>query len=152
MHAHPDFADSALPKQAHLAGFTLTPLSSPYAQEDFDVVMASAPVLKGLFGNSWPEGLTLEANRVDLAWHEREFDARRSFAWIIRGEDGGYQGCAYLYPELGQRGVGEIAIWFAEAPGAKDAITRFKAAWVAWLRPYLPQGYVLKTVTNAARL
>ena len=59
MEPHPDFADTELPREARLPSFLLTPLAPAVAEEDFEAVTSSALVLKGVFGDDWPEGLTL---------------------------------------------------------------------------------------------
>ena len=103
MKPHPDFAGIDLPRECDLGGFRLTPLSPDHVEEDYAAVMSSADVLRGLF-DDWPDGLTLEDDLIDLAWHEREFTTRRSFAWIIRDGEGSYLGCAYVFPAPGERG------------------------------------------------
>ncbi len=45
------------------------------------------------------EGLTLEQNLVDLGWHQKEFQLRRSFAYTVMSPDESVcLGCVYLYP------------------------------------------------------
>jgi hypothetical protein len=46
--------------------------------------------------------VTPEFNYVDLVWHECEFRERFSYSYVLRDPDGGYLGCAYLYP-MGRR-------------------------------------------------
>ena len=46
----------------------------------------------------WSE-TTLRANLVDLDWHEKEFELRRSFAYtVVRPDESQVIGCVYLYP------------------------------------------------------
>ncbi len=43
--------------------------------------------------------LTLEQNLVDLGWHQKEFELRRSFAYTVMSLDESVcLGCVYLYP------------------------------------------------------
>jgi hypothetical protein len=140
MQPHPDFAGSTLPRSADLGLFRLTPLAPDAAEEDFAVVTTSAPVLKGFFGGDWPLGLTLDDNRIDLAWHEREFRARRSFSWILRDKNGVYLGCAYVSPDLGARGQGQIHLWLADTPDRLALLTAFQPVLAKWLQPWLPAG------------
>lgn len=139
MVPHPDFAESSLPRTADLPGFRLTPLGPDVAEEDFEAVVASTDVLKGCFGDTWPEGLTLVDNRIDMGWHEREFTARRSFAWVVRGPEGGYLGCAYLYPAIGGRGTAEVVTWVRAMEGREAVAARFNAAFAEWLAPHIPE-------------
>jgi hypothetical protein len=140
MQPHPDFAGRMLPRSADLGLFHLAPLGPCFTEEDFAAVTRSAPVLQGIFGSDWPMGLTLEENGVDLAWHEREFTSCRSFAWILRGSDGVYLGCAYVYPNLGERGRGRINLWLVDSPDRLAKLAAFQPALAAWLQPWLPPG------------
>jgi hypothetical protein len=63
-------------------------------------------------GSSWPEGLTKEKNLIDLAWHQREFEARRSFAWVIENIAGEYLGCLYIYPSIAGEKSADVAWWW----------------------------------------
>jgi hypothetical protein len=140
MQPHPDFAGRIPPRSADLVLFRLAPLAPDAAEEDFAVVTRSAPVLRGFFGNDWPDGLTLTDNRIDLAWHEREFTTGRSFAWILRDPTEAYLGCAYVFPEPGERLRGHIYLWLAETPGRLTMLALFQPPLAAWLQPWLPQG------------
>lgn len=137
MKPHPDFAGTALPRNHVLGDLHLTPLSPEFVDEDFDVVMQSAPLLKDLFG-TWPDGLTRASNLIDLAWHEREFTAQRSFSWILRDADARYLGCFYIFPAIGNRGLAEAVMWLRDLPDREDTARRFKDALKAWLSHVLP--------------
>lgn len=148
MDPHPDFADCELPRQAALQGFRLTPLGPGVVGEDFEAVTASADLLEGLFGDDWPRGLTLEENAIDLAWHEREFTSRRSFAWVVRDPVGTYVACAYLYPALGQRGSAKVVAWVRAMDDRHAVATRLRAELETWLPPLLPDGIDLSWRTS----
>jgi hypothetical protein len=140
MHPHPDLAGRMPPRSADLGLFRLSPLSPEYAEEDFAVVTGSAPVLRGFFGSDWPDGLTLAENRIDLAWHEREFVTCRSFSWILRDPADTYLGCAYVSPALGERLRGSIHLWLADTPDRLARLAAFQPRLAAWLNPWLPPG------------
>ena len=140
MQPHPDFAETTLPRNANLGIFRLAPLSPESAEEDFAAVSGSARVLIGQFGNDWPSGLTEEENRIDLAWHEREFTLCRSFSWILRDADSAYLGCAYVYPEPGARGKGRIELWLIDSSDRLELLSSFRLRLSEWLVPWLPQG------------
>ncbi|MCV3271879.1 hypothetical protein [Roseobacter sinensis] len=148
MQPHPDFAGTALPREATFGPFRLSPLSVAQVDEDFKAVTASVRVLTGLFGDDWPKGLTRADNLIDMGWHEREFTALRSFAWIVRDTAGHYLGCAYLYPEIAVRGRGEVVTWMCDTPERLQHLAAFNAAFRDWLTPFLPQGYDLQWTTN----
>lgn len=148
MGPHPDFETTDLPRTASLGDFRLTPLSVGQVDEDLAAVTGSAAVLKGLFGGDWPEGLTRDDNLIDMGWHEREFTARRSFAWIVRDAGGTYLGCAYLYPDIGSRGSGEVVTWMCDTPERLTRLAAFNDAFRDWLAPYLPANYKLRWTSN----
>ena len=149
MQPHPDFAETDLPRRAEIGAFQLTPLSPAQVDEDFEAVIGSKQVLRGLFGDDWPLGLTRDDNLTDMGWHEREFTAKRSFAWIIRDPGGRYLGCAYLYPDLGKRGHGQVVTWVRDSPDRIAQLTQFDRLFQTWLRSYLPDGYILSWLNNA---
>jgi hypothetical protein len=69
--------------------------------KDYDAVMSSVGHLTGVFGPNeiWPEGLTLEKELVDLGWHQKEFELRRSFAYTVMSPDESKcLGCVYVDP------------------------------------------------------
>jgi hypothetical protein len=67
-----------------------------------DVVKDYAAILDRVGPDGTPrdaEGLTLEENLVDLGWHQKEFQLRRSFAYTMMNADETVcLGCVYLYP------------------------------------------------------
>lgn len=148
MEPHPDFIDTTLPRQATLGAYQLGPLGPAQAEEDFAVVTASEQVLTGVFGNPWPIGLTLDENRIDMGWHDREFTARRSFAWIIRDTQNAYLGCAYLYPAIGATGHGQVVTWIRDCPDRLSQLAKFNTVFQTWLAPYLPEGYETQWASN----
>ena len=148
MDPHPDFATSRPPRSAVLGTFHLTPLDPSVVDEDFAVVTGSSAVLKGLFGDDWPVGLTLSENAIDLAWHEREFTSSRSFAWVIRDGLGTYLGCAYVYPDLGARGSGTVITWMRDRTDRAALLTAFNDVIMGWITAYLPAGGEYPLTTN----
>ncbi|MDF1728626.1 MAG: hypothetical protein P1U53_12845 [Sulfitobacter sp.] len=149
MKPHPDFAWLEVPTTATLGPYHLTILTPADVEEDFEAVSGSEAVLRGIFGPTWPAGLTLEDNLTDLHWHYREFTEKRSFAWIIRDRDGAYLGCAYLNPDIGARGKGEAAFWFTDSPDRQAHLAAFGPLYEAWVKGMLPGEYRLNTNSNA---
>lgn len=140
---HPDFP-SGLPRDAELAGHRMTVLGPDDLEPDFEAVTTSADRLRGLFDSDWPDGLTLEANAIDLAWHVKEFELCRSFAWALR-KDGAYVGCLYLMPDLGMRGSGASALWLRTGhEAATDAVAAAFRSWLAGMG-LDPARYPLRT-------
>lgn len=148
MDPHPDFEKVDLPRDFDLPPFRLTPLAMAQIDEDFPAVMGSAEVLDGLWGE-WPKGLTREEDLIDLAWHDREFTLRRSFAWIVRNGEGTYIGCAYLFPEPGTRGRAEVVTWLCPMPDRTSRLAALNAALADWFAAHLPDGITLRWVSPA---
>jgi hypothetical protein len=89
------------PARVDGAGFHLRMLTIHDVVKDFDAVIAAATRLRGLMepGATWPDGLTLEENLIDLAWHQREFTVGHSFAYTVMNDDESRcLGCCYLNP------------------------------------------------------
>ncbi len=91
-----------IPKKVKSKSFTAVILSVKHTEEDFKHVIENEKLIKSTRGNagSWPnpKTLTLEENRIDLSWHQREFENNESFAYLLQDINGKYMGCAYLYP------------------------------------------------------
>lgn len=113
MRPHPNFIKAEIPTEHILGAFHLKALTVNDLVRDFAAVMESATEIKAANPSlTWPDGLTLEKNLIDLAWHQREFEARRSFAWVIEGRDGTYLGCFYVYPSLTGDTCVDVVWWW----------------------------------------
>ena len=130
-----------VPERLEGDGFHLRPLTIHDLVKDFDAVMASADRLVGAMdpADAWPRGLTLEEDLIDLAWHQREFTLRHSFAFTVMSPDESTcLGCAYLYP-TGVEGYDAVAFYWvrtSEVAGGLDG--RLGTAWRAWLADRWP--------------
>jgi hypothetical protein len=128
-----------------LGEVTLRALSVDDLDRDFKAVMDSAAEIKAANPtSSWPEGLTRERNLIDLAWHQREFEARRSFAWVIESADGAYLGCLYVYPSIAGETAADVAWWWRT--GAVVSRKSFRVLLQKWLAddPWPPLEYRLQ--------
>jgi hypothetical protein len=93
------------PTLLQYANLVAEPLARAHVLEDLEAVNSSGTIIRQTRGGRWPEGqLTHDFNFLDLAWHEREFRDRKSFAYAVRDSSkrGEYVGCFYLNP-LGSR-------------------------------------------------
>lgn len=105
-------------------GFHLRMLTIHDVVKDFDAVIAAAPRLRGAMepGGTWPDGLTLEENLIDLAWHQREFTCGHSFAYTVVNEDESrVLGCCYLNPSDWQ-GFDAFAFYWARDESLDQAL------------------------------
>jgi hypothetical protein len=93
--------DFTPPARFQGAGFHLRMLTVHDVVKDFDAVVSAAAHLRGVMDahSTWPDGLTLEENLIDLAWHQREFTIGHSFAYTVMNDDESRcLGCCYIYP------------------------------------------------------
>ena len=81
------------------------------------------------------EGIRDE-NMIDLAWHQKEFEARRSFAWVIEEENGTYAGCAYVSPSINGEKAADVTWWWRT--GASIDRHEFKERFPYCQRFYAP--------------
>jgi len=129
---HPAFADRCVAERKTLGALRLSALGIADLTRDFIAVVESAAEIRGCFPDSdWPEGLTIEQNLVDLGWHQKEFAARRSCAWVIEDAAGGYLGCAYVYPAIDGSASTEVVWWWRTGAIADRAA--FRRDFLAWL-------------------
>jgi len=79
--------------------FRLRMLTVNDVVKDYEAVMTSKEHIHDIWGPGWPEGLTLEQNLIDLGWHQKEFQRRRSFAYtVVALDESRVLGCVYIYP------------------------------------------------------
>lgn len=134
MKPHPAFADREIPERQTLGTFLLRRLGVEDLDEDMEAIRESEASLAGISGGDWPVGLTREADLIDLAWHQREFEARRSFAWVIAdGETDAYLGCAYVYLAFDPQGPMEAWWWFRDGAKRRGDVAGFGALFEGWL-------------------
>jgi hypothetical protein len=129
---HPIFADAIVPQFVELGDFRLTMLTAADLDGDMAAIEESAAELDGIFGNSWPRGLTRETDLADLERHHREFIERIAYAWVIRNAAGAYIGWAYLKPTADRYCTARAIHWMRTSAVALGPA--FAAQYHAWLR------------------
>ncbi|MFT7533199.1 MAG: hypothetical protein ACI9FD_004234 [Gammaproteobacteria bacterium] len=131
----PDFE---LPVELETPRFVLRMLTIHDVIRDYDAVMSSADHLKSTYSNvnnrSWPDGLTLENNLIDLGWHQREFTIRRSFAYkVVSPDESAYLGCIYINPTLKLDYDAMVMLWVRASEldsGLDDEVFIAVKTWV----------------------
>ena len=133
MRPHPLFKGWPIPAAHALGDFRLKALTIADLERDFSAVMESAVEIKAANpGSTWPDGLTREKNLIDLAWHQREFEARRSFAWVIEDAGGEYLGCLYVYPSIaGERSADVVWWWRTGTVVSRQSFREYLQAWLS---------------------
>ena len=106
-------ADYKVPTIFETDEFRLRMLSIEDVEMDYEAVMDSVTHLSKVWPDSgWPEGLTLQKNLIDLAWHQKEFERRTSFAYtVVTLNEERVIGCVYFYPTVKRGYDAEIFLW-----------------------------------------
>ncbi len=148
-------AEFEMPQTLETKRLRLRPLCASDAVKDYDAVMTSAERLKTVFepGGHWPDGLTLEQNLKELAWHEIEFQKCKSFAYTaVSLDESQVLGCLYLYP-TGKAGHDvEVSLWVraSEAETGLDAhLYETVRRWIAEAWPFASPAYPVREITWA---
>ena len=132
MRPHPHFRDTKIPPEHALGDFVLKTVTIDDLERDYAAVMESAADIKAANPSlTWPSGLTRHQNLIDLAWHQREFQARRSFAWIIEDQGNRYLGCLYVYPSIAGEDSADVHWWWRT--GVKADKAAFRERLLDWL-------------------
>lgn len=92
--------DFKVPEKIEHPKFVCRKLCARDVYLDYIAVMSSIDIIKKTRGGSWPTSdLSFEDDLIDLAWHQREFENRSSFAYTVMNPDETEcLGCFYLYP------------------------------------------------------
>ncbi len=131
--------DFTIPQTLETAEFRLRMLSVHDVVKDYDAVMSSLEHCKTVWGGEWPEGLTLEQNLIDLGWHQKEFQTRRSFAYtVVNPGETEVLGCVYLLPTQKRGYDAEVYLWARQRELANGLEDRLFAATRAWLASHWP--------------
>jgi hypothetical protein len=129
-----------VPLTLETAEFRLRMLTVHDVVKDFDAVMTSVEHCKTIWGGTWPEGLTLEQNLVDLGWHQKEFQTRRSFAYtVVRLDESRVLGCVYIEPTRKRGYDAEVYLWARQselAGGLEERLFAAVKAWIAAMWPF----------------
>jgi len=131
----------AVPEQLETTEFRLRMLTVNDVVKDYDAVMTSVLHLKTIFGpaTEWPDGLTFEQDLIDLGWHQKEFQTRRSFAYtVVDPSDTQVLGCVYVYPSRKPAYDAVVYLWARQSALASGLEARLYAAVRDWLATAWP--------------
>ncbi len=132
-------ADFEVPAGLETSHFRLRMLTVNDVEKDFEAVVASQDHLHDLWGPGWPEGLTLEQNLIDLGWHQKEFQSRRSFAYTVVSPDESHVlGCVYIYPSRISGCDAEVYLWARQSDPDSGLETELKEVITSWLSATWP--------------
>jgi hypothetical protein len=130
-----------VPERLETKEFRLRMLTVNDVVKDYDAVMTSVEHLKTISpGGTWPQGLTFEQDLIDLGWHQKEFQRRRSFAYtVVTPSESAVTGCVYIDPTRKRGYDAEIYLWARQSELAGGLESRLYAAvreWVAREWPF----------------
>jgi hypothetical protein len=129
-----------VPEELETKDFRLRMLTVNDVVKDYDAVMTSAQHLKTIWpGGSWPDGLTIEQNLIDLGWHQKEFQTRRSFAYtVVTPSESLVTGCVYIVPARKPGYDAEVYLWARQSELAGGLESMLYAAVREWLAKEWP--------------
>ena len=136
-----------VPAVVETAEYRLRMLTVNDVVKDFEAVMTSVEHLKGIFPppSSWPDGLTLEQDLIDLGWHQKEFQRRTSFAYTMMSlDESSCLGCVYVYPSDRQGYDAYVLLWVRQselAGGLEDRLFTTVRRWLADVWPFQSVGF-----------
>ena len=128
--------------------FRLRPLRTSDALAHYDALMTSIAHLQGAYYRTpdWPAlDLSYSDNHVHVAWHDKERDLRKSFAFVVTSTDGsGYLGNVYVDP-CDKSGIdATVTLWVRKselATGLDAALDHDVRAWIAADWPFQTVAY-----------
>ena len=124
------------------ATFRLRMLSVNDVVKDYDAVMSSLEHLQrqNVFGGTWPKTtLTLEQDLIDLGWHQKEFQTRRSFAYtMVSLDESQCLGCVYIVPSEKPGVDAEVYLWVRQSEYDKGSDPVLFATVKGWISEKWP--------------
>lgn len=137
-------AGFAHPTRVELAcGDHLRPIRADDVAIDYPAVMGSRQRLWERYGPVWgwpPATMTLEADRDDLARHEREIAAHESFNYaVLDATESALLGCVYIDPPDGEDHDALVSWWVVDdrvGTPLEAELDRFVPGWVTAAWPF----------------
>jgi hypothetical protein len=120
--------------------------------KDYDAVMTSVDRLQKVFSPTgrWPKNLTFEQDLIDLGWHHKEFQQRRSFAYTVMSLDEAVcLGCLYIEPTRLQGYDAEVHCWVrtSHAEALDAGLYQSLQDWIASRWPFKAVAYPGRALT-----
>lgn len=130
-------------------GHHLRPIREADVDIDYPAVMRSRDRLWAKYGSTWGwpvETMSFEADKEDLARHEREIAAHASFNYAVVNEDETeLLGCVYIDPSEGGSDADAIVSWWVvdDAVGTEleSALDGFVPTWLNQVWPFAKVRY-----------
>jgi hypothetical protein len=130
--------DFEVPERLEHECFRLRKLTVNDLVKDFEAINARVAPNGG--DDPW-SGTSLEQNLVDLGWHQKEFELRRSFAYtVVAPDESKVLGCVYLYPS--DEADVEVRMWVRREAWDDGLDPVLEAAVRGWIAERWPFGTV----------
>ena len=116
--------------------FRIRPITVNDVVIDYDAVMSSVESLRRRFPFwGWPEpDMTLEQDLIDLGWHQKEAQLRRSFNYaVVDRDEKRLLGCVYIDPPEKRGADAEVALWVRTDEEGGDLEHELELAVREWL-------------------
>ncbi|MFD1151226.1 GNAT family N-acetyltransferase [Saccharothrix hoggarensis] len=144
-------ADFAHPTRVALdAEHHLRPIRESDVDVDYPAVMGSQARLWSKYGEKWgwpPAHMTHEQDRVDLARHEREQEAHKSFNYaLFNADETRLLGCVYIDPAPDTEADAQISWWVVDehvGTELEEALDAFVPEWIAEVWPFTRPRYAI---------
>ena len=143
-----------VPQKLENPQFIIRKLCFSDADLDYKAVMSSIEIIKKTRGGDWPSSnLSYEDNQIDLAWHQREFENKTSFAYtLVTPDEKECLGCLYLYPpgyrnEESKDGDVDVSFWVTQKAyddGLYDTLYKTLTVWLKSTWPFKKVVYTNK--------
>jgi len=131
--------------------FVVRPLTIADAEQDYTAVVDSRDRVEGIFGPSseWPPAdLTLAQNRLDVAWHHKEFQRRDAFTYtVVDPKDTVEFGCCYIQPTKHSAYDAAVYFWVSDSGVDNDLAGPIET----WLREWITTGWPFEGVAYPGR-
>lgn len=138
-------------------GFHLRPIRESDTEIDYPAVMGSRERLWQLYGEAWgwpPATMTIEADRADLARHEREIEAHESFNYaLLNLDETALFGCVYIDPPSAEGADAEISWWVVDdkvGTSLEAAMDIVVLRWIDRVWPFTRPKYPLLTPADGS--
>lgn len=134
-----------VPERLETPDFIIRKLCYRDAKLDYAAVMSSIDIIRRTRGGVWPTpDLDLENDQIDLAWHQREFENRTSFAYtVVSPDEKECFGCLYLYPpgyrsEQSKEADVDVSFWVTQEAYNQGLYAKLYGVLDGWLQADWP--------------
>lgn len=134
-------SDFKVPDTLETSHFRVRMLTVNDVVKDYDAVMTSIEHLQKMYQSStWPtKDLTFEQDLIDLGWHQKEFQTRRSFAYtVVTLDESQVIGCLYINPTTKSGYDASITMWVRTSVLDKGLDTILYDSVKQWVTTYWP--------------